>query len=104
MTTTTRNWKFFLERDDVWDVRLFGGGRFDGFVGLQVGRWSLGIEALDDGQVGWSTPLPVAARPLARGADRSVERGSRRLDRWRGGEVVGWLRTCRPLAARPAPV
>jgi hypothetical protein len=31
MTTTTRNWKFFLERDDVWDVRLFGGGRFDGF-------------------------------------------------------------------------
>jgi hypothetical protein len=31
---------------------LFGGDRFDGFVGLQT----LGVEALDDGAVGWSTP------------------------------------------------
>jgi hypothetical protein len=55
MTTTTQNWKFFLERDDeVWDVRLFG---LDGFVGLQLGRWSFGIEAFDDGAVSWSTPL-----------------------------------------------
>ena len=69
MTTTTRNWKFFLERDDVWDVRLFGGGDVDDFVGLQVGRWALGIEALDDGRVGWSTPWRWLREQLATSLD-----------------------------------
>jgi hypothetical protein len=76
MTTTTRNWKFFLELDDlrglplrelphVFRVGLLGGGARDGFVALQLGPLSFGIEALDDGFVGWGAPWRWAQKCFA---------------------------------------